>query len=197
LNIDIDTAPVADIAVNTSRARVDRGSGVMASPQERNKIRNMLIRAGLRATNRRIALGSILFGGASRHITAAGLYEEARRANIKLTAATVYNTLHEFARAKLLSKVVVEGSGVYFDTNVSKHNHFFIPSERVLIDIAGPDLQKCPAPPAGYQIERVEIIVRLVRSAGASATRSALEAKGRASRERVRNCSEFDQESQP
>jgi Fur family iron response transcriptional regulator len=170
----------------------------MASPQERNKIRNMLIQAGLRPTSQRIALGSILLGGVNRHVTAASLYEEARRENIKLTLATIYNTLHGFARAKLLKKVVVDGSAVYFDTNLSEHNHFFIPSERILIDIAGSSLRKCPAPPAGYQIERIEVIVRLVRSSGACTAPNALAArKGTRQSKELRECYKPDGEGQP
>jgi Fur family transcriptional regulator, iron response regulator len=47
------------------------------------------------------------------------LYEEATRAQISMSLATVYNTLHQFTDVGLLRQVAVDASKTYFDTNDS------------------------------------------------------------------------------
>jgi Fur family transcriptional regulator, iron response regulator len=117
----------------------------------------------LRPTRQRMALGWLLFAKGDRHLTAEMLYEEANRAKIAVSLATVYNTLHQFTDAGLLREVTVNGSKTYFDTNVSDHHHFFIESEHNLVDI--PDAQsivgELPQVPEGYEISRVDVVVRL------------------------------------
>ena len=79
----------------------------------------MLRQVGLRPTRQRMALGWLLFGKGDRHLTAEMLYEEATRAKVPVSLATIYNTLHQFTEAGLLRQVAVDGSKTYFDTNVS------------------------------------------------------------------------------
>ena len=79
-----------------------------------------------------MALGWILFGKGDRHITAEMLYEEATKAKVPVSLATVYNTLHQFTDVGLLRQVAVDGSKTYFDTNVSQHHHFFVEGENDL-----------------------------------------------------------------
>src|SRR5215831_15293313 len=59
-------------------------------------VKSMLRDVGLRPTRQRMALGWILFGKGDRHITAEMLYEEATKAKVPVSLATVYNTLHQF-----------------------------------------------------------------------------------------------------
>ena len=87
---------------------------------------------GLRPTRQRMALGWILFGKGDRHVTAEMLYEEATRAKVPVSLATVYNTLHQFTEVGLLRQVAVDGSKAYFDTNNSEHHHFFIEDQNDL-----------------------------------------------------------------
>ena len=87
---------------------------------------------GLRPTRQRMALGWILFAKGDRHVTAEMLYEEASRAKVPVSLATVYNTLHQFTEVGLLRQVAVDGSKAYFDTNNSDHHHFFIEDENDL-----------------------------------------------------------------
>jgi Fur family iron response transcriptional regulator len=127
----------------------------------------MLRQVGLRPTRQRMALGWILFAKGDRHITAEMLYEEATRAKVPVSLATVYNTLHQFTEVGLLRQVAVDGSKTYFDTNATEHHHFFVEGEHALLDIPGADVlvDKMPAPPEGYEIARVDVVVRLRRKA--------------------------------
>jgi len=118
---------------------------------------------GLRPTRQRLALARLLFDRGHRHVSAEQLHGEAVGADVCVSLATVYNTLHQFTSAGLLAEVVVEPGCSYFDTNVDDHHHFFfedtgrlqdIPGDRVLVN----DL---PPPPEGTAIRRVDVIIRV------------------------------------
>src|SRR3989440_2707177 len=123
----------------------------------------MLRQVGLRPTRQRMALGWMLFAKGGRHITAEMLYEEATRAKVPVSLATVYNTLHQFTEVGLLRQVAVDGSKTYFDTNTSMHHHFFVEGENALVDIPDADeiVGKMPKAPQGYDIARIDVVVRL------------------------------------
>ena len=72
-------------------------------------VKAMLRQVGLRPTRQRMALGWILFGKGDRHLTAEMLYEEATRAKVPVSLATIYNTLHQFTEVGLLRQVAVDG----------------------------------------------------------------------------------------
>lgn len=128
-------------------------------------VKSMLRQVGLRPTRQRMALGWILFGKGDRHLTAEALYEEATRAKVPVSLATIYNTLHQFTEVGLLRQVAVDGSKAYFDTKPTAHHHFFVEGEDILIDIPAADVLvgKTPTPPEGYEISRVDVVVRLRR----------------------------------
>ena len=118
---------------------------------------------GLRPTRQRLALARLLFDGADRHVTAEMLHTEAIAASIKVSLATIYNTLHQFTRAGILREVVVDPGRSYFDTNTNEHHHFYVEASGTLEDIPGDrvSVTDIPAPPDGTQIARVDVIVRL------------------------------------
>ena len=119
--------------------------------------------AGLRPTRQRLALAKLLFECADRHVTAEQLHSEAHAANIKVSLATVYNTLNQLTDAGLLRQVSVDGTKTYFDTNVTTHHHFYLENNHELVDIPDPHLvlSKMPDVPEGYEIARVDMVVRL------------------------------------
>jgi Fur family iron response transcriptional regulator len=122
--------------------------------------------AGLRPTRQRMSLAKILFERGDRHVTAEQLHQEAEASRVRVSLATVYNTLHQFTAAGLLREVVVEPGRSYFDTNTSDHHHFFIETDGHLADIPGNSvaLARLPEPPEGTRISRVEVIVRVSRT---------------------------------
>jgi Fur family transcriptional regulator, iron response regulator len=128
-------------------------------------VREKLRSAGLRPTRQRQSLGELLFTGSDRHVSAEVLHDEARRAGIAVSVATVYNTLHQFTEAGLLREVIVDGSRTHFDTNTSNHHHFLF-EDGSLVDIPGGDLEVVGLPPAppGARVLRVEILVRVSKS---------------------------------
>jgi Fur family transcriptional regulator, iron response regulator len=117
----------------------------------------------LRPTRQRLALAKLLFEHGDRHVTAEELHDEAVAAAMRVSLATVYNTLHQFVEAGLLGEVVVNSGRCYFDTNVSDHHHFFFEDTGQLLDIPGERIGVLglPKPPAGAAIRRVDVIIRL------------------------------------
>jgi Fur family transcriptional regulator, iron response regulator len=124
---------------------------------------------GLRPTRQRVALARLLFHGSDRHVTAEQLHGEATSAAIRVSLATVYNTLHQFTAAGLLREVVVEPGRSYFDTNIDDHHHFFCETTGMLQDIPGAAVMvsQLPGAPPGTEISRVDVIIRVRRQASA------------------------------
>lgn len=122
-----------------------------------------LKQAGLRPTRQRLALAKLLFDPGNRHITAEQLHAEAQGANVRVSLATVYNTLHQFTERGLLREVVVEAGRSYFDTNTGDHHHFYFEATGELQDVAGSavEVARLPDPPAGQRLQRVDVVIRL------------------------------------
>jgi Fur family transcriptional regulator, iron response regulator len=122
--------------------------------------------AGLRPTRQRVELAGLLFKDCDCHVTAESLHDEITRAGVKVSLATVYNTLHQFTEAGLLRQVIVDAARSYFDTNTGDHQHFFLEKEGLLIDIPGETIAVAgvPAPPAGLAVDRVDVVVRVRRN---------------------------------
>ena len=141
--------------------RVKSGAELTGCPW--HDVKAMLRDVGLRPTRQRMALGWLLFGKGDRHLTAEMLYEEASRAKVPVSLATIYNTLHQFRSAGLLREVAVDASRSYFDTDTSDHHHFYLENNHELVDIPDPHLvlSKMPDVPEGYEIARVDMVVRL------------------------------------
>jgi Fur family transcriptional regulator, iron response regulator len=147
-------------SVSESKMLARRCSDEMA-----NQMRRRLREIGLRPTRTRVALGNILFAKGDRHISAEMLFEEASQAKVPVSLATVYNTLHQFTEAGLLRQVAIDSSKSYFDTNNTEHHHYYLEDKHELMDIPPTDVAvgKVPTPPAGYEIVRIDVVVRLRR----------------------------------
>ena len=126
-------------------------------------LRKRLRSVNLRPTRQRVALGWLLFAKGDRHVTAEMIYEEAKLVRANVSMATVYNTLNQFTEVGLLREIAVEGSKTYFDTNPSPHAHFLLEDTGALIDVPAVDLKgvSLPKPPKGYELDRVELVIRL------------------------------------
>jgi Fur family iron response transcriptional regulator len=131
-----------------------------ADPLERLK------RVGLRPTRQRLALAKLLFGTGDRHLSAEQLHVEAKAAGVPVSLATIYNTLNQFTHAGLLREVGVEAGRSYFDTNVSHHHHVLDSGSGGLMDIPAGTLSVVGLPevPEGFEVERVDVVVRLRRT---------------------------------
>lgn len=134
----------------------------MSIAQERGQ--RWLADGGLRPTRQRLSLASLLVGdGMNRHVTAEGLYASALEAGEKVSLATVYNTLRAFCAAGIMHEITVDAGRSYFDTRMDDHPHFFWEDENRLSDAPADELElvRVPKAPAGAEISRVDVVIRL------------------------------------
>ena len=131
--------------------------------EDRQKIRDILNGAGLRPTRQRLDLGALLFTGEDRHLTAEMLRDDAFANNIRISLATIYNTLHQFTEAGLLREVAISGAKTYFDTNTGDHHHFHLADSNIVLDIDDGELKVdgIPTPPDGMEVSQIDIVVHL------------------------------------
>ena len=125
-----------------------------------------LRKSGLRPTKQRIKICEVLFDtDKTFHFTIKELVKIIEnQANMKVSLATVYNTVHAFIKKGYLKEIPLNSSQSYYDTNVSHHHHFFDVEENKLIDIDQDDVdeinirKKIP----GKKIRSVEVIAKIV-----------------------------------
>ncbi len=129
--------------------------------------RALMERYGLRATRQRLGLAKLLFGGGHRHLTADALAAEAKAAKMPASLATIYNVLNLFADVGLVRALPIEGTKTIFDTNTTDHAHFFYEETATVEDIPGAFAGPGTAieAPDGYEVVRVDVVVRLRRKA--------------------------------
>ncbi len=134
------------------------------TPEVLERSKNWLSKARLRPTQQRLALASLLVGdGQDRHVTAESLHESVMTAGEKVSLATVYNTLKAFCDAGLVQEVIVDGTRSYFDTRTDDHPHFYIEDQGRLTDAPKVDVDTSTLSglPEGYEIDKVDVIIRL------------------------------------
>ncbi len=125
-----------------------------------------LRKSGLRPTKQRIKICEVLFDAEKTfHFTIKELVKIIEnQANIKVSLATVYNTVHAFIKKGYLKEIPLNASQSYYDTNVSHHHHFFDEDENKLIDIHQDDVDEVNIKRtiSGKKIRSVEVIAKIV-----------------------------------
>tara|TARA_Y100001936_G_C15775550_1_gene508562 strand:+ start:288 stop:707 length:420 start_codon:yes stop_codon:yes gene_type:complete len=128
------------------------------------KLRN----SGLRPTKQRIKICEILFDrGKTFHFSISDLMKILQNQNnLKISLATVYNTVHAFHKKGYLKQINIGNDISYFDTNTTKHHHFYDEYTKELIDINSQEveLKKSPIAPNGKKIEGVEVIFKISKN---------------------------------
>tara|TARA_B100002052_G_C15329722_1_gene353519 strand:+ start:72 stop:488 length:417 start_codon:yes stop_codon:yes gene_type:complete len=121
--------------------------------------------SGLRPTKQRIKICEVLFGSSQTfHFTIRELSKMIEnQANIKVSLATVYNTIHAFNEKGYLKEIAINSSQSYFDTNTSHHHHFFDLSEKKLIDLEDKEVEPIEIKKTipGKKIKSVEVLVKI------------------------------------
>ena len=130
------------------------------------KYENKLRESGLRPTKQRIKICEVLFNSTETfHFTIKDLVKIIEnQANIKVSLATVYNTVHAFNQKGYLKEIPINSSQSYYDTNISHHHHFFDEDENKLIDIDQNDVDEVMIKKTipGKKIKSIEVIAKIV-----------------------------------
>ena len=146
--------------------------------QDIPSVSELMQRYGISPTQQRRQIAEILFAR-SQHVSADQVLERVNQDGNVVSKATVYNTLGLFARKGLIREVIVDPSRVFYDSNPAPHHHFFNVDTGQLEDIEMQQLflQNLPTPPAGTELERVDIIVRVRSGKSSTAPSPTLQAK--------------------
>ena len=128
-----------------------------------------LVQQRLRPTRHRLTIAAWLFPeGPGRvvpaHFTAEDLHRRAENEGVRISLATIYNTLNQFSEAGLLRRVPGGGEGCsFYDTNTEDHHHIFYEESNTLVDVPLEELDSLSrkagsvSPPDG----KVEVMIRV------------------------------------
>jgi len=123
-----------------------------------------LTRAGVRPTSQRLRIASLLLCR-PQHLSAEQVLAGLRSAGLRVSKATIYNTLNLFAASGLIRQLSVGSDRCWFDSNTDGHYHFHDVDTGALTDVALSDVQfqRLPEPPPGMQVDGIELVIRLRR----------------------------------
>ena len=125
-------------------------------------IQKFLEERGAKVTSQRVALAEILFSR-PQHLSADALLELALEAGVRVSKATVYNTLNLFAACGLVREVNVDGTKIYYDSTITPHHHLYNVDTGELTDLPldAVTLTDLPELPAGTEAVGVDLIVKI------------------------------------
>ena len=126
---------------------------------------NKLRTSGLRPTKQRILIAKNLFDrNKTFHFTVEALNKKInKKGKLRVSLATIYNTVEAFTKAGYLKEILTSKSKSYYDTNIKSHHHFYDEGTKKLTDIDYNQvkLSKVPTPPRGKKIKNLEVVIRI------------------------------------
>jgi Fur family iron response transcriptional regulator len=138
-------------------------TGEYSGPEER--VARRLAAKGHQITVQRMRLARLIFAR-PQHLSAEDVLRMAVTAGIKVSKATVYNTLNLFAECGLVREVNVDSDRLYYDSTTTPHHHFFNEDTGELSDVPldAVSVANLPEPPAGTETAGIEVVIRLRNS---------------------------------
>lgn len=132
---------------------------------QRGPIKALLRQHGIYPTGQRLAIASVLMAR-HQHVTADELHERVCTADEVVSKATVYNTLNLFVDKGLVRQIIVDAGKTFYDSNRAHHQHVYNVDTGELIDTSLPlsDHIKHLQPPAGTDLERIDVVIRVRNS---------------------------------
>lgn len=144
----------------------DQSRRILQRAKNENSMHALMEQFHLRATRQRLILAAHLFEGTNRLIDAESLYEDIAFSGAGISLATIYNTLHHFAKAGLIRPVACHGQKQYYVVNRQNSSFFHYESGEVtMVENATPKIHMLPEPPDGYVISHIDIAIHLKKLA--------------------------------
>ncbi len=133
-------------------------------PLSREQIIEELVARGLKPTEQRVRIASVLMS-APQHLTAEQILAAVRASGERVSKATVYNTLKVFAQHGLVRQVHLDPERSVYDSTRAPHHHFHDLETGELRDIRPDEIvfSRLPELPEGMEAESVEVVIRLRR----------------------------------
>jgi Fur family transcriptional regulator, iron response regulator len=131
------------------------------------QLNQRMVQAGVRPTAQRLRIASLLLSRA-QHLSAEQVLAGLRNQGMRVSKATIYNTLNLFAASGLIRQLSVGSDRCWFDSNTEAHYHFHDVETGALMDLSLRDVefQRLPEPPPGMQVEGIDLVIRLRRREG-------------------------------
>lgn len=129
-----------------------------------HNLADRLKRMGVQPTAQRLRIAALLLAS-PQHLTAEQILSRLREGGMRVSKATVYNTLNVFAAKGIIRQLAVNGDRAWFDSNTEPHYHFQDLETGALTDLAPNEVSfdKLPPPPPGMEYAGVELFIRLRR----------------------------------
>jgi Fur family transcriptional regulator, iron response regulator len=131
----------------------------------RDDVVSLLTRRGVLPTAQRVDI-ALLTLAQPQHLSAEQVIAAIKTHGLKISKATVYNTLNLFCERGLLRTVDVDPTRQFYDSSTAAHHHFYnvdtgeltdIPLESVVLTVD-------TALPPGTQHAGVDVVVRVRRA---------------------------------
>ena len=131
----------------------------------RDDVVSLLTRRGVLPTAQRVDI-ALLTLARPQHLSAEQVIAAIKTHGLKISKATVYNTLNLFCERGLLRTVDVDPTRQFYDSSTAAHHHFYnvdtgeltdIPLESVVLTVD-------TALPPGTQHAGVDVVVRVRRA---------------------------------
>jgi Fur family iron response transcriptional regulator len=134
----------------------------MTHPDPQSVVERKLQSHGVKPTAQRVEIGMLLLLQPC-HMSAEQILVRLHETGVKVSKATVYNTLNLFSQQGIVREVAVDPNHLVYDSTVNSHHHFYNADTGELTDIEPNQLEisRMPNSPAGTQTESIELIVRV------------------------------------
>jgi Fur family transcriptional regulator, iron response regulator len=131
-------------------------------PLSGDNVEELLRDHGILPTQQRLHIASVLLAR-QQHLSADQVMHLVNAEHHLVSKATVYNTLGLFANHGLIRAVIVDPARVFYDSNTSRHHHYYNIDTGELTDIDSDSMEisMLPEMPAGTVAAGVDIIIRV------------------------------------
>jgi Fur family iron response transcriptional regulator len=120
---------------------------------------------GISPTAQRLAVARVVFSK-KHHLSADDVYTLVSKTGADVSRATIYNTLGLFVDKRLVKPVVVGAGKVFYDSNMTRHHHFYDSSSDQLTDIDKADIAMRASISSSASNRRIRIdIIRMTSPA--------------------------------
>jgi Fur family iron response transcriptional regulator len=127
----------------------------------------LLVGRGVLPTAQRVDIALVMLAR-PQHLSAEQIIAAIRAGGLKISKATVYNTLNLFRERGLVRTVDVDPTRQFYDSSTSAHHHFYNEDTGELTDIAPESvaLNVHTALPPGTEQTGVDVVVRVRGTSG-------------------------------
>jgi Fur family iron response transcriptional regulator len=128
----------------------------------RDEAATLLSERGVLPTSQRVDIALLTLSRA-QHLSAEQIIAAIRANGLKISKATVYNTLNLFCAQGLLRTVDVDPTRQFYDSSTAAHHHFYNVDTGELTDIPHDSvlLQVATALPPGTEQAGIDVVVRV------------------------------------